>query len=124
MKHNLYIAQDRGGAVKRVFHFIKPEREKQFSVRIKNLITQSSWGYDKYHMEIEDGKYVLIFSCDENGVVKHKEIDVTPSDGDICVVYNWEEFSISFISKRISKSEFDTMANANRLAVPAGYQGY
>ncbi len=124
MKHNIFIAQDRGGAIKRVFHYIKPEREKMFSVRIKNLITQSSWGYDKYHAEIEDGKYVIIFSCDENGVIKHQEIEVTPKDGDIYIVYNWQEFSMSFLSKRVSESEFETMVNEKRLGFPAGFQGY
>lgn len=124
MEHGIFIAQNLGGIAKRVFHYIKPERVKWFRVRIKNLITQSSWDYDKYHMGIEDGKYVLIFTCDENGTVKHLEIEVKPNDGNIYIVFSWEEFTGIFTSNRISESEFEEMEKAKRLAFPSGFQGY
>ncbi len=123
--HQLTVVQDRGGIVKRIFHYIKPERSRRFSVRVKNLITQSGWGYDKYHQEIEDGKYVLIFSSPGLERDYTKEIDVTSQSGeDIYVVFSWLEFAYSFSAEVVSESKFKEMVDAKRLGWPDKFQGY
>lgn len=124
-KHVLFIAQNRGGLVKRAFHYLKPEREKMFSVRVKNLLTQSSFDYDQYHDEIEDGKYVLIFSCPEHDHDHHYEFEVTSSSGPaIYIVYSWNEFMYLWDCKKVSKEEFEQMAAEKRLMNPLRYNGY
>lgn len=123
--HQLMVAQDRGGTAKRIFHYIKPEHARHFSVRVRNLITQSGWGYDKYHQDIEDGKYVLIFSSPGMERDYTKEIEITAqSSEDIFVVFSWSEFAYSFSAEVVSESRFKELADEKRLGWPDKFQGY
>ncbi len=123
--HRLFIAQDRGNALKRMYKYVKADPTKNFSVRVKNLITQAGWGYDKYHQDIPNGMYVLIFSNPEVNRDYTMELEVTENtEEEIFVIFSWRE-SIQFMEiKKVTKEEFDTYTEKKRLGYPAKYQGY
>lgn len=123
--HKVVIAQDKGNLLSRIYYYINPLKFNHISVTVKNLYTQAIWGYDAYHEEFEEGKYVLLFSGEDGSRKGTMELEITPdSPSVICVVYKWSEFSMYLSKKQVTGEEFETMVQQKRLMNPKGYQGY
>lgn len=122
-QHTLIIAQDKGNSLTRVYHFAKPEAFHWLGVQVKNLLTQQTFDYDAYHMDLENGRYVLLF-IDEDGSRKGTmELEINDKTApEIYVVYKWSEFMGFLSTDVVSKSVFQE--KAKHLMNPRGYRGY
>ncbi len=123
--HTLNIAQDGGGSLKKIMHFVKPETFVHYRVSIKNLRTQETFGYDKYHETVESGDYVLIVTDEEGKRVGTKELHLDErSAKTIWILFSNDAFMGIFSMDIVGADEFSAKMEAKRLYSPAGYNGY
>ncbi len=123
--HELIIAQDGGGAVMKTFHFFQPSKLYFCYIEVRNLRTQQSFMYDKYHTVVPAGDYALIFFDENRDRVATHEIHLSEDEDDThYIVFTYHSRMGGCWAKEVSSDEYHSLFMANRLYNPLGYKGY
>lgn len=124
-EHQVIIVQDLGNVLMRAYHWLKPEEFDHCRVVVKNLRTQATFDYDKYHDVFPSGDYALLVLNEKGRQVTTKELHLDEENDDgVCLIIE-NHPSMGFGNLVVADQEkINAMFQKNRLISPAGYNGY